>query len=82
MTDRNRHSIWPMFVAAVLAPVLYILSIGPFFWVVVWLKSTNLGEFAQYVNFPIFWASRQWEVVGNVLRLYVYFWIDSADKLH
>ena len=70
MTSRNR-SAWAWIVGMLLTVVLYVLSIGPSFWLVL----RNPGALKPYraIYLPIRWARLESETTDNAITAYLSF---------
>jgi hypothetical protein len=73
--ERRGYGYW-LVSALVLAPVLYVLSVGPAIYVV---KRTGIGQgAARIVYAPLGWLMFAKTPLRNPLRHYVVFWDDLA----
>jgi hypothetical protein len=73
--QRRRYGLW---IALVLAPVLYVLSFGPAIYVV---KRTGTGQgAARTVYAPLVWLVAENTPLRNPLRHYVVWWDDLAGR--
>lgn len=81
-TDREskRSGPWVAIVAllgVIGLPVLYVLSMGP----AVWMHeqgyvSPGMESVLDYVYAPIAWAADNWEWAGDILLMYLMWWVD------
>jgi hypothetical protein len=71
--DRPRSSlhVW-LIVAAILSPVLYVLSLGS---AVRWLRDSPLDSFAAAFYSPLEWLGASCEPLGKALDWYVSLWL-------
>jgi hypothetical protein len=54
-----------------LLPVLYALSIGPFYWLV---NHHYLSDQIGAIYLPLAWIAEQWPAAGDVIRTYLDWW--------
>ena len=75
--QRERGRRWACTAFFLFVPVLYVLSIGPAYWLsiqFVLAGYVNLGDAVCCLYEPVMWAS-QYTGTGNWLHEYVWWWM-------
>lgn len=72
----NRKPLWPWIVAVVvLAPVLYVLSVGPVLWIARRTPmSPSMARIFGWYSYPLLWLTSHSGPLGKYLMQYIQFW--------
>ena len=68
--------------AIVVLPIVYVLGVGPAFWLLVGGLSPFTHQALLAAYSPIFWLASRWESFSDLLNWYVDLWCRPWAEVH